>query len=322
MSEAFARLGPQAPPCLSRLVKALVTGGAGFIGSHVVESLIAAGATVHVVDTATRLDNLSAALSGGAEIHAVDVTDAAAMIAVTTAVRPRVVLHLAAQIDARRSIDDPSHDAAVNVAGTAAVLEAARRGGARRVLLASTAGVYGLPPVLPTPESAPLEPLTPYGNGKAAAESYLRLYERLYGLPTLALRMANVYGPRQDPHGEAGIVAICAGAAATDTPVTIFGDGLQTRDFVHVGDVAAAFVAATEAGVTGAVNIGTGRETSVAAVADALGVETLYGPHRTGEVARSCLDPAAAADALGWRPRIALADGLSGLRAAPDRIAA
>jgi UDP-glucose 4-epimerase len=166
---------------------------------------------------------------------------------------------------------------------------------------------------VPTPESAPLEPLSPYGAGKAAAESYLRLYERLHRVSTLALRMANVYGPRQDPHGEAGVVAIFAGAAAARRPVTVFGNGRQTRDFVHVRDVAAAFVLAARSTVTGAVNIATGRETSVVALARALGVEVLFGPHRAGEVARSCLDPSAAAHTLGWRPRVALGDGLSGL---------
>jgi UDP-glucose 4-epimerase len=303
-------------------VKALVTGGAGFIGSHVADALLATGAAVHIIDASPRPDNLAGALERGATIHAGDVTDAVEMIALMDAIRPTVVCHLAAQIDVRRSIDEPAHDAGVNVAGTAAVLEAARRCGARRVLLASTAGVYGTPPVLPTPESAPLEPLSPYGAGKAAAESYLRLYERLHGLSTLALRMANVYGPRQDRHGEAGVVAIFAGAATACRPVTIFGDGRQTRDFVHVQDVAAAFVAAAHADVTGALNVASGYETCVAAIAGALGVEVLYGPARRGEVPRSCLDPSAATRTLGWRARIALADGLDALASGVARLAA
>ena len=160
----------------------------------------------------------------------------------TALVRPHTVLHLAAQIDARRSVDEPAFDAGVNVAGTAAAIDAARRAGARRFVLASTAAVYGDPEVLPTPESTPPRPLTPYGAGKAAAETYLALYGRLYGLSTLALRMANVYGPRQDPHGESGVVAIFCGAATERRPVTIHGDGRQTRDYVHVHDVARAFV--------------------------------------------------------------------------------
>jgi UDP-glucose 4-epimerase len=303
-------------------VKAVITGGAGFIGSHVADALLDAGAAVDIVDISPRLDNLAAALERGAAVHAGDVTDPAAMVALMADLQPTVVCHLAAQIDVRRSIDAPAHDARVNVAGTAAVLEAARRCGARRVLLASTAGVYGTPSVLPTPESAPLEPLTPYGAGKAAAESYLRLYARLHGVSTLALRMANVYGPRQDPHGEAGVIAIFAGASAVHRPVTIFGDGRQTRDFVHVHDVAAAFVAAAHAAAGGALNIASGCETSIAAIAGALGLEVLYGPRRAGEVPRSCLDPSAAATTLGWRARIALPDGLDALVSGTARLAA
>src|SRR5262245_39756584 len=152
--------------------------------------------------------------------------------------------------------------------------------------------------------------MTPYGASKGAAETYLELYGRLYGLSTLSLRMANVYGPRQDPHGESGVVAIFSGAAGEDRPGTVYGDGRQTRDYVHVDDVAAACVAAATARVTGVLNVATGIETSVLALAGALGVEVLHGPGRGGEVARSCLDPNAAADALGWHARIPLSAGL------------
>jgi UDP-glucose 4-epimerase len=297
-------------------VKALVTGGAGFIGSHVVDALLDAGVRVHVVDDMStgREENLERSLGRGAELHIVDVTDDAAIAHVTAVAQPDVVLHLAAHIDARRSVDEPALDARLNVVGTAAVLEAARRAGTRRVILASTAAVYGKPELLPTPEPGPLQPLTPYGASKAAAESYLDLYGRLYGLSTLALRMANVYGPRQNPHGEAGVVAIFCGAAADGRPVTIYGDGRQTRDYVHVRDVAVAFVLGTMTQVTGVLNIATGRETSVLDVAGALGVEVLHGPCRAGEITRSCLDPTAAQRAIGWRAATTLDAGLDDLR--------
>jgi UDP-glucose 4-epimerase len=312
----FAALAGPPEGCFSRVVKVLVTGGAGFIGSHVVDALLEAGAEVHVVDDLStgRPKNLDGALERGAELHTADVTDEARIAHVTALAQPDVVLHLAAHIDARRSVDEPALDARVNVVGTAAVLEAARRAGARRVVLASTAAVYGKPEVVPTPEPGPVRPLTPYGASKAAAEAYLELYARLYGLSTLALRMANVYGPRQNPHGESGVVAIFCGAAADRRPVTIYGDGRQTRDYVHVRDVAAAFVRATATPVTGVLNVATGNETSVLDVAAAVGVEVLHGPCRAGEIARSCLDPTAAERAIGWRAQTPLAAGLDGLR--------
>jgi UDP-glucose 4-epimerase len=298
-------------------MKVVVTGGAGFIGSHVVDALLAAGATVHVLDdlSSGRPANLAMALDRGAELHTADVTDEDETTRVMTLAGPRVVIHLAAQIDVRRSVDRPAFDATVNVAGTAAVLEAARRAGVERVVLASTAAVYGRPDKLPTPERATLRPLTPYGAAKAAAEAYLDLYRRLYGLSTLALRMANVYGPRQDPHGESGVIAIFNGAAAEQRPVTVHGDGHQTRDYVHVDDVARAFLLAAATAATGAVNIATGHETSVRQLAELLGVEVLQGPGRVGEIPRSCLDTAAARRRLGWSARTPLRSGLASLRA-------
>jgi UDP-glucose 4-epimerase len=290
-------------------MRALVTGGAGFIGSHLVDALVARGDDVAVLDDLS--GGLRDRIPDGVPLHTVDVADAPRVAEVLAAERPELVYHLAAQVDVRRSVADPTLDARVNVAGTASVLEAARASGARRVLLASTGGaLYGESAALPTPESAPLEPFSPYGASKAAAETYCALYTRLHGLSTLSLRFGNVYGPRQDPHGDAGVIAIFAGAAAEGRPATVFGDGSQTRDYVYVGDVVAGFLAAAEATATGEVNIGTGVETSLRALLDALGVEPVFEPARTGEVARSCLDVSRAAERLGWRPQVGLDEGL------------
>ncbi|HEY7076626.1 MAG TPA: GDP-mannose 4,6-dehydratase [Solirubrobacteraceae bacterium] len=294
-------------------MRALVTGGAGFIGSHLVDALLDAGDEVTVVDHLQRghTDNLAGAMERGIGLVRADVTDVGGMLFAFQQHRPEVVYHLAAQIDVRRSVEDPSTDAHVNIGGTAAVLEAARDTGGPRVLLASTAGVYGEPAMLPVPEDAPLAPLSPYGAGKAAAESYLELFRRLHGLSTLTLRLSNVYGPRQDPHGEAGVIAIFCGAAAEGAPeVTIFGDGSQTRDYIYVGDVVAAFVAAGRSGLDGVLNVATGTETPLTDVAAQLGLTAQHAPPRPGEVERSCLDPTAAGERLGWRAEVLLADGL------------
>ncbi|HET6548848.1 MAG TPA: NAD-dependent epimerase/dehydratase family protein, partial [Solirubrobacter sp.] len=254
-------------------MRALVTGGAGFIGSHLVDALLAQGDEVTIVDhlDPARAASFEAAAERGARLVRADVTDVAAMLEAFGAARPEVVYHLAAQIDVRRSVADPSTDAHVNVGGTAAVLEAARHAGARRVILASTAGVYGDPATLPTPETSPVAPLSPYAASKAAAETYMALFARLHGLSTLSLRMANVYGPGQNPHGEAGVVAIFCAAAVGRRPVTIFGDGTQTRDFVYVRDVVEAFVTAGGGDEQGTINLATGTETTVAALARELG---------------------------------------------------
>jgi UDP-glucose 4-epimerase len=219
---------------------------------------------------------------------------------------------LAAQIDVRRAVEDPAFDARINVEGTAAVLEGARRNGVRRVVFASTGGaIYGDTVLLPTPETAPVAPLSPYGTSKAAAELYLELYSRLYGLSTIALRFSNVYGPRQDPLGEGGVVAIfCAVSAGQRPRATIYGDGRQTRDFVYVGDVVEACLAGAGSDATGAYNVATGRETTVLQLAEALGLDPDFAGARAGEVKRSCLDPTRAADVLGWRARTELERGL------------
>ena len=302
-------------------MNALVTGGAGFIGSNLVDGLIAAGHTVSVLDDLStgREGNLATAREHGATLHVGSVADPAAVEAAFAAARPEVVFHLAAQIDVRRSVADPAFDTRVNVEGTAVVLEQARRSGARRFVFSSTGGaLYGDAEVIPTSEQAPVQPLAPYGQSKFAAEGLCALYERLHGLSAVRLRYANVYGPRQDPLGEGGVVAIFCGKAAHGGRPTVFGDGRQTRDFVYVGDVVAANLAALESGVTGAYNVGTGRETTVLDVLDALRrlrpdarLEPEFAPARLGEIERSCLDAAAAGEALGWRAAVGLDEGLA-----------
>jgi UDP-glucose 4-epimerase len=295
-------------------VRALVTGGAGFIGSHLVEALLAEGSEVDALDDLSTgsVRNLEAAIAGGARLHVADVTEAEATARLVAALRPDVVFHMAAVIDVRRSVAEPGRDAAVNAGGTLSVLDAAHRANPGcRVLLASTAAVYGDRPDVPIREGAQPAPLSPYGAGKAAAEIYMGVYRRLHGLSTLTLRMANVYGPRQDPHRDAGVIAIFCAARADGRPAVVYGDGLQTRDYLYVGDAVAAFLAAARADVTGVLNISSGRETSIVAAALALGLEIERAPGREGEIRRSCLDPSAAAAALGWRATTGLEDGLA-----------
>jgi UDP-glucose 4-epimerase len=302
-------------------VRALVTGGAGFIGSHLVDALLDRGHAVTVVDhlDPAKAVHYKSAAARGARLVRADVTDVPRMLEAFAADRPDVAYHLAAQIDVRRSVADPATDAHVNIGGTAAVLEAARHAGTRRVLLASSAGVYGDPARLPVREDAPVVPLSPYGAGKAAAESYMAMFSRLHGLSTLSLRMSNVYGPRQSPEGEAGVVAIFCAAAGERRPVTVYGDGGQTRDFLFVADAVEAFILAAESDLQGVVNVSSGVETSVATLAAALGVATLAGPARLGEVRRSTLDPVLAAARLGWTARTPLGAGLERTLAALAR---
>ena len=290
-------------------MRALVTGGAGFIGSNLVDALLERGDEVSVVDNLStgRRDNLAAA----AAFHEADITDSAAMTALLADERPEAVFHLAAQVDVRRAVADPAFDAAVNVGGTAVMLEASRTADVRRFVLASTGGaIYGETDRLPTPEDTSQAPISPYGASKAAAETYLELYSRLHGMSTAALRFANVYGPRQDPLGEGGVIAIYCHAAENTRRVRVFGDGRQTRDFVYVGDVTSALVAAADRDVSGAYNIGTGRETTVLELVERLELWPMFEPERPGEIRRSCLDASAAREALGWTPATSLDDGL------------
>jgi UDP-glucose 4-epimerase len=298
--------------------RALVTGGAGFIGSHLVDGLLDAGHPVLALDdlSAGTPEHLAHALSAGAQLETLTVIDADAMVSSFRAFRPEVVFHLAAQIEVGRAVDDPLQDAMANVVGTLAVLEAARACGARRFVLASSGGaVYGDAALIPTPEHAALSPLSPYGGAKVAAEHYAALYGRLHGLSTIVLRLANVYGPRQGAVGEGGVVARFCRARVGGAPAEVFGDGRQTRDYVHVRDVVAAFVAAGGSEATGALNVGTQTETSVLDLVGELGLIAEFRPQRPGEVARSCLDASAAARVLGWWPQVPLAAGL------PDTLA-
>ena len=298
----------------------LVTGGAGFIGSNLVDALLERGDRVTVIDNLStgKRSNLEGALRRGAALQIADLRDARAVAGVFEQARPELVFHMAAQIDVRYSVEDPAADATSNVLGTIAVLQAARSVGARRLVNTSTGGgLYGDAGLIPTPEDYPIRPLAPYGQGKYAAEGYCGLYTRLHGLPTLSLRYGNVYGPRQDVHGEAGVVAIFCGQLVSGRAPTVFGDGRQTRDWVDVSDVVAANLLAADSELTGALNIGTGGETSVLDLLDALRdvsdqppAPPRFEPERPGEVRRSCLDVSRARSELNWEARVQLRDGL------------
>jgi UDP-glucose 4-epimerase len=295
----------------------VVTGGAGFIGSTLADALVAEGRRVHVVDDLSTGHRHN--VPAEAELHPVDIRDARAVADVVAAAAPVAVFHLAAQADVRKAIADPAFDADVNIAGTLSVLEAARHAGARVVFAATGGGSYGeyagLP--IPTPESAEPRPMSHYGQSKLAGEGYCALYGRLYGLPTVRLRLGNVYGPRQDPHGEAGVVAIFSGKLIDGEPMTVFGDGLQTRDYVYVDDVVDAFMRAEGGTPDVTLNVGTGREVSVLDLVRILGGgEPVFAPARAGELQRSCLDCTAATAVLDWRPATAVEEGLPRTHAA------
>ncbi len=299
----------------------LVTGGAGFIGSNLVDALIGRGDRVTVLDdlSSGRRENLTGALKQGARLHAADIRDAAAVNAAFAAARPEVVFHLAARVNVSRSVANPVDDLRTNVVGTINVLEAARAAGTRRVVNSSTGGgLYGEAELLPTPEDYPIRPLAPYGQGKYSAEGYCGLYTRLHGLSILSLRYANVYGPRQDPRLEGGVVAIFCDCLVTGRRPTIYGDGRQTRDWVEVSDVVRANLLAADSSITDPVNVSCARETSVLDLITALNEvsdrglvdEPEFAPERPGEVRRSCLDCARARDALGWEAGVGLGAGL------------
>ncbi len=289
----------------------IVTGGAGFIGSTLADALVASGREVHVVDNLAT--GHRANLPEGATFHEVDIRDSAGVARVASESGAVAIFHMAAQADVRKAIEDPAFDADVNIGGTLSVLEAARINGARVMFAATGGGAYGeydgLP--IPTPETADPRPMSHYGQSKLSGEAYCALYGRLYGIPTVRLRLGNVYGPRQDPHGEAGVVAIFSGKLIDGEPMKVFGDGLQTRDYVYVDDVVDAFLRAEGGTPDITLNIGTGREVSVLDLVRILGGgDAVHAPARTGEVQRSALDAALAATVLGWTPTVQVEEGL------------
>ncbi len=292
-------------------MRVVVTGGAGFIGSHVVDALVARGDEVAVVDTLAtgKRENVPAQ----ATLHEVDVREP--LDELFGQVRPEAVFHLAAQADVRVSVARPVDDAAVNVLGTVRVLEAARAHGAQVVFSSTGGAIYGECDAGPATEDATRQPLSPYGTAKLAGEEYLAMFNRLYGTIHVSLRFGNVYGPRQDPHGEAGVVAIFLGALQRGDQARIYGDGLQTRDYVYVGDVARATVS-TLGQEGGVFNVGTGRETSVVELYELCrkvagsNAAAEHADARAGELQRSSLDPERAATELGFRAMVELEDGL------------
>jgi UDP-glucose 4-epimerase len=302
-------------------MRTLVTGAAGFIGSTLVDRLLADGHSVVGVDdlSSGRSENLGPAeRSADFEFVKADIVDAD-LIGLLADTHPEVIFHLAAQISVRRSVDDPPFDATVNVVGTVRLAEAARRAGVRKVVHTSSGGsIYGTPPTYPTNEDVPTDPTSPYAASKVAGEIYLNTFRNLYDLDCSHVAPANVYGPRQDPHGEAGVVAIFAQALLAGRATKIFGDGTDTRDYVFVDDVVDAFVRASgEAGGGQRFNIGTGVETSVrqlhSAIAKAAEApdDPEFHPPRLGDLRRSCLDIGKAEKILGWRPNIKLDEGVA-----------
>ncbi|MFL5906039.1 MAG: NAD-dependent epimerase/dehydratase family protein [Solirubrobacterales bacterium] len=305
-------------------MRSLVTGGAGFIGSHVVDALIARRDEVVVFDdfSTGKHENLAAAVDQGAQVRDLDVTDSDAVSEAIGSFSPQRVFHLAAQIDVRKSMADPGFDVRLNVLGTVNVLEAAARAGAERFVFTSSGGtVYGegegREDELPFSEDAPNRPDSIYGQSKLAAEGYVQLYARNRGLPAVTLRLANVYGPRQDPATEAGVVAIFSEKARGGRRPDVFGTGEQTRDYIHVADVVAAILAADASDEAGPFNVGTGVETTVLELVELIGLATgrddfepEFEPRREGEVERNVLDSELAARELGWRAERTISAGL------------
>jgi UDP-glucose 4-epimerase len=308
-------------------MKSLVTGGAGFIGSHLVDALAVRGDEVLVLDdlSSGKRENLASALEADVQVAEVDVADAQTVRGAIEGFSPESVFHLAAQIDVRRSMEDPGFDARLNVVGTVNVLEAAARAGAAKFLFTSTGGaIYGegaeRTDELPFAETARCEPFSIYGQSKFAAEGYIDLYARTRELPATVLRLGNIYGPRQDPATEAGVVAIFCDLARDGGQPTVFGTGEQTRDYVYVADVVGALLAAEASDDAGPVNVGTGVETSVLELVELVGrafgrddFEPEFAPPREGEIDRTVLDTTGAAERLGWRAEHTIASGLEQL---------
>jgi UDP-glucose 4-epimerase len=291
----------------------IVTGGAGFIGSHVIDALLANGYTVVAIDdlSAGRSERVPTA----ATLEVVDISDARALDQVVDAVRPSSIYHLAAQSSVTKSVEDPQLDCRVNVEGTLNLLEAAKRHDAPLVFTSTGGALYGDRAPIPTPEGSPPTPIAPYGASKWAGEAYIRTWAEAHGVPHSICRLANIYGPRQSPHGEAGVVAIFSYHIWRGNPPTLYGFGDPTRDYVHVSDVARALLAATGKG--GVFNVSSGRETSVRKIFDELQrhagrvLEPRLAPLRSGELRRSCMDPSKAERELGWVAEIPLSRGLA-----------
>lgn len=296
-------------------MKILVTGGAGFIGSNVSDAFVADGHDVVVVDDLSggKRDQVP----GAAAFHQTDVRDAQGLREIFARERPELLVHHAAQMDVRKSVADPPFDAQVNVVGLLNLLEAGRENGLRRVLFASSGGAgYGEQNEFPAPETHEVAPVSPYGVSKMASELYLSCYRAMYGLEYVAMRYANVYGPRQDPHGEAGVVAIFTQRVLAGETSTINGDGRQTRDYVFVGDIVRANLLFANSGWSGSVNLGTGIETCVnelyEGICQACGKDLPadHGPAKPGEQSRSAISPVLAGEVVGWKPETPLAEGL------------
>jgi UDP-glucose 4-epimerase len=300
-------------------MQTLVTGGAGFIGSNLVDALLAEGHDVAILDdfSTGKEENVIEATGAGATVHRADVRNALEVDDVFAVVKPDVVFHLAAQIDVRKSVIDPAFDARTNVEGTINVLNGAKAVGARVIFISTGGAIYGETDVIPTPETVEPLPEAPYGQSKYCAERYLGLYARLFGMTTATIRLGNVYGPRQDPLGEAGVVAIFCGLLQRGGRPTIFGSGEQTRDYVYVGDVVGALLAVlAHPEARGEYNVGTGRESSVLEIVAALAeqadgdFEPEFAEARPGELDRSCLDVTRAREELGWAAEVDLREGL------------
>lgn len=296
-------------------MRAIVTGGAGFVGSHLAERLHRDGHEVLVIDNlSSGTERLEVLSSQGITIDTTDIRQER-LLRVIGDFAPAAILHLAAQIDVRVSVADPIHDAKVNIVGTLRVLEAARQAGARVVFSSSGGTIYGEAEP-PTPEDSTGLPTSPYGISKRVADDYLRFYRDVRGLEFVSLALANIYGPRQDPHGEAGVVAIFANKLLRREPCTIYGDGKQTRDFLFVDDAVEAFIRGLDKGEGERINVGSGVETTIAdlyaAMASIAQVEAdpLFEPERPGELQRSALDIRKAKAVLGWQPRVGLEEGL------------
>jgi UDP-glucose 4-epimerase len=296
-------------------MRILVTGGAGFIGSHLVDAFLADGHEVVTIDNL--LTGVRENLNPGARFYEADIRDEGAVRALFARERPEVLCHQAAQLDVRRSVADPAFDADINLVGSLRLLQAGVEHGLKKVLFASSGGaIYGDADVIPTPETYSAAPISPYGAAKLSLEHYLHYYHAVQGLPYAALRYANVYGPRQNPHGEAGVIAIFAERLLRGEPAVINGDGGNTRDYVYVDDVVDANRRALASDRVGAYNVGTGVETDVNTIFRRLntlteaGAEEHHGQAKAGEQRRSCLDWGAIGRALGWQPRMKLDEGL------------